>query len=56
MVALTYLLKMRVIQNLKLVQLAKEIWDYLLQYGITFTAEYLPTKLDVTADWESRDI
>ena len=42
-------------QNLKLVQLAIEIWDHLLQCGITLTAEYLPSKLNVTADWESRN-
>ena len=41
-------------QNLKLVQLAKEIWDHLFQCGITLTAEYLPRKLNVTADWELR--
>ena len=55
MVALTYLLKMGGTQNLKLVQLTKEIWDHLLQCGITLTAEYLPSKLNVTADWESRN-
>ena len=55
MVALTYLLKMRGSQNLKLVQLTKEIWGHLLQCGITLTAEYLPSKLNVTADWESRN-
>ena len=50
MEALTYLLKMEGAQNLKLVQLAKEIWDHLLQYAFTITAEYLPSKLNVTAD------
>ena len=54
MVALTYLLKMGGFQNLKLVQL-KEIWDHLLQCGITLTAEYLPSKLNVTVEWESRN-
>ena len=55
MVALTYLLKMRGTQNLKLILLAKEIWNHLLQCRITLTAEYLPSKLNVTADWESRN-
>ena len=55
MVALTYLLKMGGTQDLKLVQLTKEIWNYLLQCGITLTAEYLPSKLNMTADWESRN-
>ena len=31
MVALAYLLKMTGFQNLKSIQLAEEIWDYLLQ-------------------------
>ena len=31
MVALAYLLKIRGFQNLKSIQLAKEIWDHLLQ-------------------------
>ena len=48
-VALTYLLKMGGTQNLKL---TKEIWDHLLQWGITLTAECVPSKLNVTADWE----
>ena len=55
MVALTYLLKMGGTQNLKLVELTKEIWDHLLQCGITLTAEYLLSKLNVTADRESRN-
>ena len=37
-------------QNLRLVQIAKEISDNLLQCGITLTAEHLPSKLNVTAD------
>ena len=56
MIALTYLLKMEGTQNLKLVQLAKEIWDHLFQCGITLTVEYLPSKLNMTADCESRNI
>ena len=55
MVALTYLLKMGGTKNLKPVRLEKKIWDHLLQCGITLTAEYLPSKLNVTADWESRN-
>ena len=34
----------------QLVQLAKGIWDHLVQCGINLTAEYLPRKLNVTAD------
>ena len=54
LVPLTYLLKMGGTQNLKLVQLANEIWDH-LQCGITLTADYLSSKLNLTADWESRN-
>ena len=54
-VALTYLMKMGGTQNLKMVELAKEIWEYLLKWGITTTAEYLPSELDVAADWKSRN-
>ena len=49
-VALTYLMKMGGTQNLKMVELAKEIWEYLLKWGITNTAEHLPSKLNVAAD------
>ena len=55
-VALTYLMKMGGTQNLRMVELAEEIWKYLLKWGITITAEYLPSKLNLTADWESRNI
>ena len=41
--------------NLKLVQLAKNIWDHLLQCGVTLTAKYLLSNLNVIADWESRN-
>ena len=54
-VALTYLMKIRGTQNLKMVELTKEIWDYLLNWGITITAEYLPSELNLAADWESRN-
>ena len=49
---LTYLVKMGGTQNLKMVELAKEIWEYFLKWGITITAEYLPSELNVAADWE----
>ena len=52
-VALTYLMKMGGTQNLKMVELAKGILEYLLKWGITITAEYLPSELNLTADWES---
>ena len=52
-VALTYLMKIGGTQNLKMVELAIEIWEYLLKWGITITAEYC--QLNVAADWESRN-
>ena len=54
-VALTNLMKMRIFQNLKVIELAKEIGKYFLKWGITITAEYLPNELNVAADWESRN-
>ena len=36
-------------------QVAKEIWDYLLANGIAVTAEYLPSSLNIQADWQSRN-
>ena len=32
-------------------QVAKEIWDYLLADGIAVTIEYLPSSLNIQADW-----
>ena len=53
MVALPYLLKIVRIQNSKLVQLVKEIREHLLQCWTSLIAEYLHSKLNVTADWKS---
>ena len=52
-VALTHLMKMGGTLNLKMVELAKEIWKNLLKWGITITARYLPSELNLAADWES---
>ena len=38
-----------------LIAIAKRIWQYLLSRGITLTVEYVPSKLNVMADWESRN-
>ena len=43
--ASTYLMKRGGTQNLKMIALAKEIWEYLLKWEITITAEYLPSEL-----------
>ena len=42
-------------QNLKMVELSKEIWEYLLKWGIPITAEYVPSELNVAANWQSRN-
>ena len=53
--ALCYLVKKGGTQNKMMFELAKEIWSYLLTYNIMITVEYLPSKLNVVADWESRN-
>ena len=42
-------------KNKYLVELAKEIWKYLLLYEITITVEYLTSFMNVEADWQSRN-
>ena len=39
----------------QLLKISKSIWNYLLSHQITITAEYLPSRLNVRADWESRN-
>ena len=51
--ALSYLVKIRGTKNRYLMELAKDIWKYLLHHGITITAEYLPSSKNVEADWQS---
>ena len=55
-VALSYLVNMGGTRNQLLVQINKEIWEYLLDKGITITAEYLPGALNREADMESRTV
>ena len=54
-VALAYLLKMGGTRSPQLLKIRKSIWNYLLSRKITITAEYLPSRLNVRADWESRN-
>ena len=54
-VALAYLLKMGGTRSPQLLKISKSIWNYLLSHQITITAEYLPSRLNVRADWESRN-
>ena len=55
MTALSYLVKMRGTRSPELLQVAKEIWDYLLANRIAVTAEYLRSSLNIQADWQSRN-
>ena len=50
MAALRYLLKMGGAKNPELMQISKEIWEFLLGQGITITAEHLPGNLNCNAD------
>ena len=38
----------------ELLQVAKEIWDYLLANGMAVTAECVPSSLNIQANWQSR--
>ena len=53
MTALSYLLKMEGTKNPDLMQISKEIWEFLLRQGITITVKHLPGNLNCKADWES---
>jgi hypothetical protein len=54
--ALSYLVNMGGTKNLTMIKISKRIWEYLLQHGITITAEWIPSHLNVIADWESRNV
>ena len=54
--ALSYLVKMGGTKCPDLSRIAKRIWAYLLQWGITLTAEWISTDLNVRADYESRNV
>jgi len=45
-----------VTKNQQLTAISQEIWDYVLLQGITITKEYLPGKLNIEADRESRQV
>ena len=53
--ALSYVLKMGGTHNRELLHISKSIWSYLLSKQIAMSAEYLPSALNVHADWESRN-
>lgn len=52
--ALSYLLKMGGTKDQNLIRISEEIWNYLISEGIMITAEHLPGKLNMRADWPSR--
>ena len=52
MAALSYLLKMGGTKNPDLMQIPKEIWEFLLGQVITITAKHLPGNLSCKAYWE----
>ena len=39
----------------QILKISKSIWNYLLPNEITIIAEHLPRRLNVRADWESRN-
>ena len=53
--ALLYVVKMGGTGNQMLLKLSKELWQYLLKHQIKITAEYLPSWLNVEADWQFRN-
>ena len=53
--ALSYLGEIGGTKNMYLIELAKKIWKYLLHHGTTITADYLPSSMNVEADWQSRN-
>ena len=55
MTTLHYILKMGGTKNRTLIEITKRIWEYLLSNGITLTVEYIPSKLNKSADRESRN-
>ena len=53
MKTLDYLQKMGGINNPGLMQISKEIWEFILNDGIMITAKHLPGNPNCKADWES---
>ena len=53
--AVLYLMKMDGTGSREMTALAKEIWEFALSQKIIITAEFLPGKFNVRADWASRN-
>ena len=54
-VALASLLNTGGTRNPQLLKIRKSIWNHLLSHQITISIEYLPSRLNVRTDWESRN-
>lgn len=54
MSALSYIAKMGGTRSPEMIKLAKKMWKFLLENGIMITVEYIPSKLNVEADAQSR--
>ena len=50
------ILKMRGKHNREFLHISKSIWSYLLRKQIAISEEYLPSALNVHADWQSRNV
>ena len=55
MSALSYLMKMGGTQNKEIIAISKEIWEFELSKWTMITTEYMPGRLNVRADWASRN-
>ena len=53
-VALTYLVKMGGTKSPHLCAISQRIWEFLLAQGVSLTASWIPSELNVEADRESR--
>ena len=56
MTALSYIVKMGGTGSATLIEGAKSLWSFLGSKGTTLIAEYIPTKLNVAADFQSRNV
>ena len=54
--ALAYLLKMGGTTSIPLMEKTKNIWQFLLTKNLNLTLEYIPTDLNIEADYESRNV
>ena len=52
--ALSYLVKMGGTGNMTMNVITKRIWKYLVENNISLAAEWIPTHMNIWADWESR--